>query len=827
MTSHEDLYPTDGNSFVTDDIDRDFIEHEWKQEFHGVNYIVVLMVNGPILTLEAEQVDTNERWSGEFTAEYIEEITHKARSFKKFETFVKMLMSAFSKESDSVFAELLTYTDLELMKARKLGKSTTTSNNPGVSSSASVSSAATSNTLNTNTNKSSLKRYVILTYQGEFDRVHYPLPLAFEDVPNSDGLRRTIKRLRDKLNTRANVVGISDGVSGGYAATDDLPSSKEARHMISNLRKENTELRHRLRQAESRIARAKKDKDLYNITGPNPKPMNASSGPSNMSHAELSAEVSKLRKQYDSIKKEFTDTKIAYDRLQTTSSKEINRWKSISGLTQKNKREEASASSNGARTTSESTVSELRRRISSLQTELENERLSHKKTISSHRREISEMLRSKTPNYSKMNEKWRSAPSSGYGSRSKDSTIRSKSSQSRRMSYQSGFASDSSTERSSRRNTTGGSFTHRSASGSPTTARRNRTAGTYNRPAHSSLSPSRPNTDGSRRNASNSKGYRSSSLGGRFDPTAYTKEKARRLEMARSRDRPGWGSGVSDSKDSLRSMSPGPSPVGSRAGSRGRQGQRASKSRKASAVQSSTESQVKSSRTKNTSKSTTKKRNIASGTKYVESPKQSNVRSRSQSSRSTKKNMQMQEVSYNPFESFVASDNFTENSVASATDNRDGSTISSEGRTYKVMSVTSKLPSAVTVPSLDAKPPSLVNSPANRGRASSGAFISGTLTPSASVEFKNRSLKESLENMENVQSNDNNSNSNREANQLTPMTEAAANVLSGLKTSDADAEYSDIDRRIIALQSFLDNARDKFNPNHAANTNTTEDIVDK
>ena len=44
MTSHEDLYPTDGNSFVTDDIDRDFIEHEWKQEFHGVNYIVVLKI---------------------------------------------------------------------------------------------------------------------------------------------------------------------------------------------------------------------------------------------------------------------------------------------------------------------------------------------------------------------------------------------------------------------------------------------------------------------------------------------------------------------------------------------------------------------------------------------------------------------------------------------------------------------------------------------------------------------------------------------------------------------------------------------------------------
>ena len=38
-----------------------------------------------------------------------------------------MLSSAFARESDTVFVDLLTYNDLELMKARKLGNTNTSS----------------------------------------------------------------------------------------------------------------------------------------------------------------------------------------------------------------------------------------------------------------------------------------------------------------------------------------------------------------------------------------------------------------------------------------------------------------------------------------------------------------------------------------------------------------------------------------------------------------------------------------------------------------------------------------------------------------------------
>lgn len=48
----------------------------------------------------------------------IEEITHKTGNLKKFSVFVKMLRSAILQESDSVFVDLLTYQDFEMLKNR-------------------------------------------------------------------------------------------------------------------------------------------------------------------------------------------------------------------------------------------------------------------------------------------------------------------------------------------------------------------------------------------------------------------------------------------------------------------------------------------------------------------------------------------------------------------------------------------------------------------------------------------------------------------------------------------------------------------------------------
>ena len=93
-----------------------------------------------------------------------------------------------------LFVDLLTYSDLELLKARKNGTTSTTTSS---STSSSSSLGALAN-----------KRYVILTYSGEFDRVHYPLPLVHEDPnhPNVTSLRRTINKLRQQVrNTLLNM----------------------------------------------------------------------------------------------------------------------------------------------------------------------------------------------------------------------------------------------------------------------------------------------------------------------------------------------------------------------------------------------------------------------------------------------------------------------------------------------------------------------------------------------------------------------------------------------------------------------------------------------
>jgi hypothetical protein len=102
---------------------------------------------------------------------------------------VQMLLQSIDGQSDSVFIDLLTYSDLELLKSRKTGKSEP------------ASSAAS---------KSNNKRYLIMTYAVEYDRVHYPLPLNFEEAPDPANLKMTISRLRQELaDLKSSVVRLS------------------------------------------------------------------------------------------------------------------------------------------------------------------------------------------------------------------------------------------------------------------------------------------------------------------------------------------------------------------------------------------------------------------------------------------------------------------------------------------------------------------------------------------------------------------------------------------------------------------------------------------
>jgi coiled-coil domain-containing protein 61 len=52
----------------------------------------------------------------------IEDITTKTGNYKKFQVFVKMVATALQQTSESVVMDLLTYADLEMLKARKMGQ---------------------------------------------------------------------------------------------------------------------------------------------------------------------------------------------------------------------------------------------------------------------------------------------------------------------------------------------------------------------------------------------------------------------------------------------------------------------------------------------------------------------------------------------------------------------------------------------------------------------------------------------------------------------------------------------------------------------------------
>ncbi|OQR96089.1 viable flagellar protein number 3 [Achlya hypogyna] len=185
--------------------------------FHGVEYSVEIWVQRDELHVQVEEESLKatpdiDRWGGHFPAAYIEELTKKTGNFKRFYTFVNMLVSALNHKSDSVFIDLLTYSDLELYRKRKLGKSMTDTG------------ASTPHANN--------KRYLILTYAVEFDRVHYPLPLNSIDHASPELLQKTILRLKQALAEAK--------VDGGY------PDKQ-----LAALQDENASLRVQIKQLQS------------------------------------------------------------------------------------------------------------------------------------------------------------------------------------------------------------------------------------------------------------------------------------------------------------------------------------------------------------------------------------------------------------------------------------------------------------------------------------------------------------------------------------------------------------------------------------------------
>ncbi|CAK83919.1 unnamed protein product (macronuclear) [Paramecium tetraurelia] len=157
----------------------DLLDINVERNFHDITYIININANTEMLTIDVESKQSGDSWIANFQASYIEEITSKTGNYKKYPTFLKMLQSAIKNQTDTVYIDILTFQDLEQIKNKRPKQN------------------QQQNLVPNN------KRYLILSYIVEFDKVHYPLPLNFNEQPNIQQMKNTIIRLRKENEQQA------------------------------------------------------------------------------------------------------------------------------------------------------------------------------------------------------------------------------------------------------------------------------------------------------------------------------------------------------------------------------------------------------------------------------------------------------------------------------------------------------------------------------------------------------------------------------------------------------------------------------------------------
>ncbi|KAI4469248.1 hypothetical protein MML48_2g00001031 [Holotrichia oblita] len=143
----------------------------------GREYLVKMNVCNRCLDLLISDKQSGEEWQCSYDHSYIENLTHKTGNFKQFDIFIAMIKSGLLKTSECISLELLTFEDLDSLRSKKIrGNSRHFSNTHGNN-----------------------KRYLIVTYTVEFDRIHYPLPLEYCGPPDPAVLQATIRKLEAEV----------------------------------------------------------------------------------------------------------------------------------------------------------------------------------------------------------------------------------------------------------------------------------------------------------------------------------------------------------------------------------------------------------------------------------------------------------------------------------------------------------------------------------------------------------------------------------------------------------------------------------------------------
>mmetsp|Transcript_10384 Transcript_10384/g.23464 ORF Transcript_10384/g.23464 Transcript_10384/m.23464 type:complete len:603 (+) Transcript_10384:106-1914(+) len=203
-----------------------------QRTFHDTLYEVTVAGDGESLCVGVEHVEDGRRWRAKFAAPFIEEITQRTGNAKTFDVFVKMALSALMQESDSVYLDVLTARDLDMLRRHANPQGPPTTSGAGQSD----------------------KRYVILTYCAEFDKVHYPLPLPLETRSEEETLKKLVSRLRSELAEARNTIMALEKAkppvaAGSYAEADP--------RRMATLEQRNAELTDALRAARREADQAR------------------------------------------------------------------------------------------------------------------------------------------------------------------------------------------------------------------------------------------------------------------------------------------------------------------------------------------------------------------------------------------------------------------------------------------------------------------------------------------------------------------------------------------------------------------------------------------
>ncbi|TGZ63832.1 hypothetical protein CRM22_006691 [Opisthorchis felineus] len=119
-----------------------------------------------VLMLEVYACDSGEEWQAQFTRQYIEELTRKTGSFRQFDTFCSMLHTSLREFIPSLQLDFMSFDELDSIRKTQ-------------------SNVASKLPLSNRQDK----RYLILSYVTDFDKVRYPLPLTHSLRNEIDGIK--------------------------------------------------------------------------------------------------------------------------------------------------------------------------------------------------------------------------------------------------------------------------------------------------------------------------------------------------------------------------------------------------------------------------------------------------------------------------------------------------------------------------------------------------------------------------------------------------------------------------------------------------------------